>query len=415
MLSSFSLKAVVVALLATSLLTDAGSAHKKHGHHKPAHSSDAASHVKLSAYVTDWALPSKIAWSKLDHVYYAFSEPDKSGALGQFDKNQLHSVVKQAHSNGKTVSLSVGGWTGSRYFSDLVKTSDSRASFAKNLVKAVSDYDLDGIDIDWGKYSKSQTDDYTLPNGVSCNSKDPADTDNFLALMKLLRKQLGSKKLITAAVATSPFYNSKQTPSTSLDPAWGSTVDFLNVMVYDLAGMWNPTSGANSALKNNKEQGSVDLAIREWTAAGFPANKLVVGCPFYGYLARTRKPATSRSESVAYAGSAQIQGDKYDSKGADPCPGAKASFSGEYQYRSIVEQGIQKNRNDWTTFWDRKTLTPYAYNSKDKTMLTFDNPASLKAKASYVVQNKLGGLMVWSLEMDDSKNSLLTAMQQVRR
>jgi hypothetical protein len=49
--------------------------------------------------------------------------------------------------------------------------------------------------------------------------------------MKLLRKQLGSKKLITAAVATSPFYNSKQTPSTSLDPAWGSTVDFLNVMV----------------------------------------------------------------------------------------------------------------------------------------------------------------------------------------
>lgn len=169
--------------------------------------------------------------------------------------------------------------------------------------------------------------------------------------------------------------------------------------MYDLAGMWNPTSGANSALKNNKEQGSVDLAIKEWTAAGFPANKLVVGCPFYGYLARTRKPATSRSESVAYAGSTQIQGDKYDSKGADPCPGAKASFSGEYQYRSIVEQGIQKNRNDWTAFWDRKTLTPYAYNSKDKTMLTFDNPASLKAKASYVVQNKLGGLMVWSLEM----------------
>lgn len=113
MLSSFSLKAVVVALLTTSLLANAGSAHKKHGHHKPAHSTDVASHVKLAAYVTDWvghssmiyhqamlitfssflrkALPSEIAWSKLDHVYYAFSEPDKSGALGQFDKNQLRS------------------------------------------------------------------------------------------------------------------------------------------------------------------------------------------------------------------------------------------------------------------------------------------------------------------------------------
>jgi hypothetical protein len=63
MLSSFSLKAVVVALLATSLLTDAGSAHKKHGHHKPAHSTNAASHVKLSAYVTDWVRHSSLILS----------------------------------------------------------------------------------------------------------------------------------------------------------------------------------------------------------------------------------------------------------------------------------------------------------------------------------------------------------------
>ncbi|KAI8338703.1 glycoside hydrolase superfamily [Chlamydoabsidia padenii] len=403
MLFNYALKAVVVALFAASALVDAGDT--RH-HNKPAHHPEnVASRVKLSAYIVDWELPSKIAWSKLDHVYYAFAEPDRTGALGQFDKNQLRSVVKQAHSNKKTISLSVGGWSGSLHFSNLVKTSSARASFAKKLVQAVKEYNLDGIDIDW-EYPND-------PNGVACNAKNPADTENFLALMKLLRKELGNKKLITAAVSTAPFLNNKRQPSTSLSHDWAKTVDFFNVMVYDLSGLWNSVSGANAALKNSAE-GSVETAIKQWKAAGIPSNKLVVGCPFYGYLARVRKPVTSRSERVAYTSSIQIKGDKYDTKSADPCHGAKAAFSGEYQYRSIVQEGIQQHRNSWRTYWDHKTLTPYAYNSKQKTLLTFDNPASLKAKAAYVVQNKLGGLMAWSLEMDDSKHSLLNSMQKVR-
>ncbi|KAI8331878.1 glycoside hydrolase superfamily [Chlamydoabsidia padenii] len=413
------LVSLVFTFLATSFLSS--EAHPHHGIPYPAHllqkkatthhhvvkTSPVAARTRLSAYVTDWAPPSSIAWSKLDNVYYAFGIPDQTGTLGNFDASRLASVVSQAHSNNKTVSLSVGGWTGSLHFSDLVSTQESRESFATILTKAVSDYNLDGIDIDW-EYPNS-------PNGVSCNSINSADTANFLSLMQLLRQKLGVNKLITAAVAISPFLDSSQEPSSYLDPAWGQTVDYLNVMVYDLAGMWNPTTGSNSALQNGGNFGSVAQAITQWTSAGFPANKLVVGCPFYGFLAAVSQPVTATNDHVPFAGSTQIQGDHYDEKGADPCPGAVPAYTGEYQYRSIVADGIQANQSGWTTWWNAKTSTPYAYNANKKTMLTFDNPQSLKLKADYVVQKKLGGLMMWSLEMDDSQNSLLMAMQGVRQ
>lgn len=37
------------------------------------------------------------------------------------------------------------------YFSDLVKSEKSRNKFAKNIAKVVKKYDLDGINLDWGK------------------------------------------------------------------------------------------------------------------------------------------------------------------------------------------------------------------------------------------------------------------------
>ncbi|KAI8067069.1 glycoside hydrolase superfamily [Gongronella butleri] len=430
----FSLKAVVATIFAAASLIEAadvsnghhlerrctGKRHQpgaygtKH-HHEPKKTHHAASTSNSSgkgivaAYVTDWALPSEIAWSKLDHVFYAFAIPTKDGSLGSFDAGNLQKVVKDAHANQKKVSLSVGGWTGSLYFSDLVLTTDKRSAFADNLVKAVTDYDLDGIDIDW-EYPNN-------PNGVACNAINDNDTANFLSLMTLLRQKLGSGKTLSAAVATTPFNDASQNPEDSLDAKWGSTLDYINIMVYDLAGSWNPKTGANSPLYSDADDSaSVDSAVTAWTGAGFPANKILVGVPFYGFVTKVKTAITaSTGEHVAFDTSApQIQGDQYDTKGADPCPGATATYSGEFQYRSIVEEGVSKNSSGWANYWDSKTMTPYAFNKDKMYLLTYDNPASLTDKANYAVKKNLGGLMMWSLEMDTSSNDLLNAMQAVR-
>lgn len=109
----------------------------------------------------------------------------------------------------------------------------------------------------------------------------------------------------------------------------------------------------------------------------------------------------------------QIKGDQYDSQEADPCPGAEASYSGEFQWRSIREQGVLHNKNGWKSYWDDTTKTPYAYNAAKKQYVTFDDPDSLSAKVDYAKKHKLQGIMLWSLDMVSSVVSTRRIQQQV--
>lgn len=43
-------------------------------------------------------------------------------------------------------------WTGSVYFSSLIRTPASRNLFANNLLILVKKYNLDGLNLDWGKH-----------------------------------------------------------------------------------------------------------------------------------------------------------------------------------------------------------------------------------------------------------------------
>lgn len=56
----------------------------------------------------------------------------------------------------------------------------------------------------------------------------------------------------------------------------------------------------------------------------------------------------------------------------------------------------------WTQVWDDKQKVPYAYRGDQ--WIGFDNPKSVGIKTKYAIDNKLGGVMFWSLGTDDSKN-----------
>lgn len=86
----------------------------------------------------------------------------------------------------------IGGWTGSRTFSSLVGSSANRTAFAQNVASFVKRYDFDGVDLDW---------EYPNSAGVGCNAFAADDAANFLTFLKLLRKELGSKYRLSAAVS----------------------------------------------------------------------------------------------------------------------------------------------------------------------------------------------------------------------
>lgn len=150
--------------------------------------------------------------------------------------------------------------------------------------------------------------------------------------------------------------------------------------------------------------------------AGIPAERIYLGVPFYGYTHKTMGHVTKETGmSVPLNRNiAQIKGDMHDDFATDPCPNAKPSFSGEFQWRTIEDSGAAYNASGWSTFWDDQTLTPYAYHHHKNQFITFDNPHSLRLKTEYAKKLELGGIMLWSLEMDDEANSLLNAIQGIR-
>ena len=130
-----------------------------------------------------------------------------------------------AHAQGRKVKLSIGGWTGSRFFSRGVRTAPARSSFAKAILHAYKNFDLDGIDIDW-----------EYPNGDGAgNEKSPKDAANFLKFLKLLRKMLPPNATITAAVALAPFTGPDGQPLSDVRE-FADVLDWVLLMNYDVWG-----------------------------------------------------------------------------------------------------------------------------------------------------------------------------------
>lgn len=45
--------------------------------------------------------------------------------------------------------LTVGGWTGSQYFSSAVATEENRTAFVNTVMNLVDQYQLDGLDFEY--------------------------------------------------------------------------------------------------------------------------------------------------------------------------------------------------------------------------------------------------------------------------
>lgn len=46
---------------------------------------------RLTTYVVDWEVPKSIQWHKLDHIAYAFAEPNAKGELKSYTAGTLKS------------------------------------------------------------------------------------------------------------------------------------------------------------------------------------------------------------------------------------------------------------------------------------------------------------------------------------
>jgi len=205
---------------------------------------------KVVGFETSWdGSVSSIQFNKLTHVIYAFLIPNSDGSLQAIDNpSKLQSLVSAGHAAGVKVLISCQApaptWGALAYNASYI------SAFINNVENFVSQYGLDGVDIDW-----------EFPSPAPSSS-----ASNYANLLSQLSSSLhGRGLLLTADVA------SWGTEADGVLSSVFNSVDWLNIMDYD-----NSNGVGQSTLA------SVSTALNYWEGKGLSASKAVMGVPFYG-------------------------------------------------------------------------------------------------------------------------------------
>ena len=329
--------------------------------------------------------PESVDIDKLTHINYAFANigSDYRIEMGYPDKDpenfEKFQELKKIKPDLK-VLISVGGWNWSGRFSDMAATDENRNKFTDSCVEFISKYGLDGVDLDW---------EYPVGGGLKTNSKRPEDKQNFTLLLKEMREKLDAQELkdnkdylLTIAAGASNYY----IENTEADK-FQNYLDYVNLMTYDIHGPWDKYTDFNSLLYNNNDESyqykiSIESSVKAWLKTGLPAEKLVVGVPFYGY---------------SYTVSKNTNGGLYQTH-----KNGKA-----LSYDTIKKEYLSNPQ--YSKNFHYKSLVPWLYNGK--TFISYDDSQSIALKAEYIREQNLGGAMIWELSQD-SEGELLNSLYE---
>ena len=189
-------------------------------------------------------------------------------------------------------------------------------------------------------------------DGLDVDLEGPAIGKDYGAFVHDLAQTLKPRGKRLTA-ALSQGYGGDQVPASVFQD-----LDSVNIMAYDATGTWAPDSpGQHSSLALARS------SVTYWLGRGLPKSKAVLGVPFYGY-------------------------------------GFGAAFRRwGYPYSEIITSypGAEKQDQVGETIW-------------------YNGPATIRAKAQYVLDQGLAGVMVWSLDSDaKGDRSLLSVIDTTLR
>lgn len=264
--------------------------------------------------------------------------------------------------------VSIGGW-GADGFSQAASTKEGCRLFVESTLALMEHHGFLGVDIDWEYPGSSAA-------GIASS---PDDRENFTLLMSALRngldeltRQDSKQRLLACALGASASLVE------NIDcRAIGRIVNQVNLMTYD---MYTPglCSHHTALYSQNSSSMCADEAVRLYTRAGIPAEKIMLGCAMYGRV-------------FEYAQSSPAVLDS-------PSP---SNGSETIHFYEIC------NNPDYTPLFDQQAKAAYAL-GKGR-FVTYDNADSITCKRRYAHENGLMGLMCWEYS-GDAGGILLKAM-----
>nr|CAH7760476.1 unnamed protein product [Callosobruchus chinensis] len=313
------------------------------------------------------------------HAIYCFIGLNDDGTVKVLDPYldidlgniKKFNAMKKQNPSLKTM-VAIGGWNeGSLKYSAMAASPERRKSFVQSALNFLQTHGFDGLDLDW---------EYPGKRGGSS-----IDKANFASLIKELKSAFSKHGLLlSAAVSAAP---------SSIDISYDVStmsqyLDMINMMSYDLHGSWDGVTGQNAPLypsHMDTTTASKDLNIQScaeaWISRGASRSKLNLGLAFYGRSFTLNNPSNNGLGAPA---------------SGPGLPGRYSGESGMLTYYEIVEHLKTK---EWTYKWEQEQEVPYMY--KGNQWIGFDDTRSIAKKVDYAKSERLGGVMVWSLESDD--------------
>ena len=344
--------------------------------------------LKIIGYVAGYEDfdPALVDVKKLTHINYAFANIVDGKPKFELDTDSIKiskvMALKKTNPNLK-VLYSIGGWVWSNKFTHAAAYPEAREQFAISSVQLMKKHGFDGVDLDW-EYPGQRGED---------NDFRPSDKENFTLLMAEIRKHLekagtidNTHYLLTIATGADQAY----ADNTNLGKAH-EYLDFINVMCYDYYHGWHYQTGHHANLYPSEKEkftgNSGQEAIDSFMKIGVPANKLVMGIPFYGRQ------------------------------------WGKVSLSNDGLYQNAMSPGIivpywdiveKIKSGNYKKGYDDSAKASYLWSATDSIFISWETPKDVELKVEYVKQNGLGGAMFWEYSLDKDQELLNTLFKSIK-
>ena len=273
------------------------------------------------------------------------------------------------------VLIAVGGYPSHEVFSTLASNPEARISFVQSAVDFLAAHGFDGLDIDW-----------EYPAQVHSGGRTE-DLDNYVLLLRDLRLYFGNQFLLSIAAPSSYWYL-KHYDLLRIS----QTVDWINVMTYDMHGVWD--APRSPFVYSHTNLTDIENAIDIYLRAGVLPDKINLGLAFYGRTYELADPNCT------------LPGCKFLGAGRE---GRCTNAPGILSYYEIARLLIPRHRDSWPLIDTLAGAKVIAYDSRQ--WLGYDDAQTFRMKMDYAKSNCLGGIMAWSVDLDDDHLSLQTEIK----
>ncbi|CAL2033928.1 unnamed protein product [Caenorhabditis brenneri] len=332
---------------------------------------------------------------KLTHVIFSYLDMNSNGSLTFSDypmKKRFLNLVEMARKVNPELKVMMSILEHSPVFEVVAESEEKRKKLANNIATFILTYQIDGVDIFWSWPEEAR------------------HRELYVLLLSEIRQKL--TEIGTPSRETS-YLLSAGVPSWDWNDLINSIdlngilqqVDFVNVTSTKYYGMWTrkwgqytgPPAPLYSGL-GAYEDSNVDWTMKFLSNTTGNPKKLNMGVPFFGAYWNNVEGPIDEKDEMWFTAKSKTEG--------------KHDYEGGYLPRREFEM------NGWDltkAVWHHDSRCPFIWDPEEKKFLGFENQRSLVEKVKYAIDNDLGGISIWSVEMDDEQDSLLNSLQVKRK